>query len=153
MWNTLDTACLCDNGSQDTAALAERQPIECGIRLTRYLEAHQSFKDLHGFLIAKQMPQLRAVIKAHDRQRHHHQHRKRNGRRVSGGPKEDMGEAANHELTQQHRTIHLGMEQFEKGLKNCRSKEEAFNLPMLEHLDQEVEELGRGGVGAGRRRW
>lgn len=49
------------------------------------------------------------------------------------------------EYIQQHRALHLGIEQFEKGLKNCRSKEEAFNLPMLEHLDQEVEELGRRG--------
>ncbi|KAL0473939.1 hypothetical protein QR685DRAFT_569940 [Neurospora intermedia] len=121
VWNTLDTACTCDNGSQSTAAPTERQPIECGLRLTHYLKAHQSIKeDLHGLLIAKQMPQLRAAIKAHDRQRHQ-------------------------EYIQQHRALHLGIEQFEKGLKNCRSKEEAFNLPMLEHLDQEVEELGRRG--------
>ncbi|EAA33723.3 hypothetical protein NCU07838 [Neurospora crassa OR74A] len=56
-----------------------------------------------------------------------------------------MEEAANHDLIQQHRTIHLGMEQFEKDLKNCRSKEKAFSLLVLERLDQEVEELGRRG--------
>ena len=71
--------------------------------------------------------------------------------------KEDKQEPpppTNCELIQQHRAIHLGMEQFEKYLRDCRGKKIVFSLPvlkekmdswgdvLLKHLDQEVEELG-----------
>ncbi|KAK3956923.1 hypothetical protein QBC32DRAFT_56841 [Pseudoneurospora amorphoporcata] len=153
MWSTLYTACIRDgsSSSQGTEALTERQLIEEGLRLTRYLEAHHSIEETHIFpLLAKKMPQFRAAVNAHN----YHEHlrlRRRNNRQSET---EEEEAAANCELIQQHRAIHLGMEQFEKYLRDCRSKKEAFSLPvlkekmdswgevLLKHLDQEVEELG-----------
>ncbi|KAK1779310.1 hypothetical protein QBC45DRAFT_411789 [Copromyces sp. CBS 386.78] len=169
MWSTLYTACIRDgsSSSQGTEALTERQLIEEGLRLTRYLEAHHSIEETYIFpLLAKKMPQFRAAVNAHNY--HEHLRLRRHNNRQSETEEEDHQEehradkeeeeeeeaAANCELIQQHRAIHLGMEQFEKYLRDCRSKKEAFSLPvlkekmdswgevLLKHLDQEVEELG-----------
>ncbi|KAK3400960.1 hypothetical protein B0T20DRAFT_405646 [Sordaria brevicollis] len=151
MWNTLYTACIQDN-SQGPAKLSERQLIEEGLRLARYLEAHHSIEETYIFpLLAEKMPQFRAAVYAHD---HHDHHHPRQSRTKQEGLEEDVAEAANCELIQQHRAIHIGMEQFEKYLRDCRSKKAEFSLPvlkekmdswgdvLLKHLDQEVEELG-----------
>lgn len=160
MWNMLYTACTRNGSSQGTAELTERQLIEEGLRLTRYLEAHHSIEETYIFpLLAKKMPQFRAAVNAHNHQhqdrRHHHQSETEEDHQEDNkeeGKEEE--EEANCELIQQHRAIHTGMEQFEMYLRDCRSKKEAFSLPvlkekmdswgevLLKHLDQEVEELG-----------
>lgn len=148
MWKTLYTACTRDS-SQGPAQLTERQLIEEGLRLTRYLEAHHSIEETYIFpLLAEKMPQFRAAVEAHD---HLYGHRRQSETEEDN---EEDTEEANCELIQQHRAIHLGMEQFEKYLRDCRSKKAEFSLPalkekmdswgevFLKHLDQEVEELG-----------
>lgn len=157
MWNTLYTACTRDGNSSNSRGtgeprLTERQLIGEGLRLTRYLEAHHSIEETYIFpLLAKKMPQFRAAVDAHH-DHHWHRHRQETETEEDEDHQEDM-EEANCELIQQHRAIHLGMEQFEKYLRDCRSKKIGFSLSvlkekmdswgevLLKHLNQEVEEL------------
>ncbi|KAJ4400098.1 hypothetical protein N0V85_005848 [Neurospora sp. IMI 360204] len=151
-------SCTRNGSSQGTAELTERQLIEEGLRLTRYLEAHHSIEETYIFpLLAKKMPQFRAAVNAHNHQhqdRRHHRQSEMEEDHQEDNKEDKEEEEANCELIQQHRAIHTGMEQFEKYLRDCRSKKEAFSLPvlkakmdswgevLLKHLDQEVEELG-----------
>ncbi|KAK3296313.1 uncharacterized protein B0H64DRAFT_475137 [Chaetomium fimeti] len=143
MYNTLQTACATN---RRPAGMTLKQFIEEGLRLARYLEMHHSIEETHLYpLLGRKMPEFRATTSAPPGGG------KEGGGGGGGGRK---GKAEECELLRQHKVIHDGMDETADYLRRCRDREcelelgvlkekmESWGDVLLQHLDQEVRDLG-----------
>jgi hypothetical protein len=121
-----------------------KQFLDEGLRLARYLEMHHSIEETHLYpLLGRKMPEFRSTSAG------------------SGGPggggKKGAGKRQGKEeceLLRQHRVIHEGMDETADYLRRCKERECDLELGvlkakmdlwgdvLLQHLDQEVRDLG-----------
>lgn len=117
-----------------------KQFIDEGLSLTRYLEMHHSIEETHLYpLLGRKMPEFRATAPPGV------------GKGKGGGGKKRQEGC---ELLRQHRAIHDGMDEMADYLRRCKSGECEFELSvlkekldawgdvLLQHLDEEVRDLG-----------
>ncbi|KAK4152664.1 hypothetical protein C8A00DRAFT_44317 [Chaetomidium leptoderma] len=135
MYTTLHTACTTN---RRPANLSLKQFIEEGLRLARYLEMHHSIEETHLYpLLGRKMPAFRATSPP--------------GSSGKGGGRKKQGEC---ELLRQHKVIHEGMDETADYLQRCKDREcelelgvlkekmDSWGDVLLEHLEQEVRDLG-----------
>lgn len=141
-WTTLHNACVQNRRPSNISLKAF---INLGLQFISHLTAHHSIEEAHIFpILAKKMPEFRSSPSSSS----------------SSGPGKAGSGAA--ELLRQHKEIHIGMDQFEEYLNQCRSGQRELVLSELKarmdcwgevlwkHLDQEVKTLGADNM---RRYW
>lgn len=138
MYTTLSTAC---STNRRPANMTLKQFIDEGLRLARYLEMHHSIEETHLYpLLARKMPEFRATAPP--------------ASLTKWGGKRGKGKKEECELLRQHKLIHEGMDGMAEYLRRCKAGEcelelgvlkekvDSWGGVLLEHLDQEVRDLG-----------
>lgn len=125
-----------------------KQFIDEGLRLARYLEMHHSIEETHLYpLLGRKMPEFRSTSSAGGA-----------GGLPGGGGKKKGGKKGQAkeecELLRQHGVIHEGMDETADYLRRCKEREcelelgvlkakmDSWGDVLLQHLDQEVRDLG-----------
>ncbi|KAH6841170.1 hypothetical protein B0I37DRAFT_419136 [Chaetomium sp. MPI-CAGE-AT-0009] len=145
MYNTLQTACAT---GRRPAGMSLKQFLEEGLRLARYLEMHHSIEETHLYpLLGRKMAEFRSTSASASAGG---PGGRGSGKKAGGGG----GRKEECELLRQHKVIHDGMDETADYLRRCRDREcelelgvlkakmDSWGDVLLQHLDQEVRDLG-----------
>ncbi|EAQ88919.1 hypothetical protein CHGG_05538 [Chaetomium globosum CBS 148.51] len=146
MYTTLHTACTTN---RRPAGMSLKQFIDEGLRLARYLEMHHSIEETHLYpLLGRKMPEFRATSAGAGAGG------LGGGKKGGGGGGKKRRDSEECELLRQHRVIHEGMDETADYLRRCKEREcelelgvlkakmDSWGDVLLQHLDQEVRDLG-----------